>query len=69
MVASVVNQAMGVMNKARPGFELVTQVSGIKSDQPPTKPILYLGNLQEFVNLAYKAAQSNRWQYSTMIFQ
>jgi hypothetical protein len=41
---------MGAGTKARPGFELVIQVSGIKPDKLPTKPILKMGNLRDFVN-------------------
>jgi hypothetical protein len=46
----LVTQAMGVRYEARPGFELVTQVSGIKPDKLPTKLDLDLGNLKEFAN-------------------
>ncbi len=67
---------MGVRYEARPGFELVTQVSGIKPGKLPTKPVLHLGNLRNDskslarnVKLVYKAAQSNRWRSSAMFFQ
>ncbi len=49
-VGCVVTQVMGAVTEARPRFELVTQVSGIKPDKLPTKPVLYLGNLQKFAN-------------------
>jgi hypothetical protein len=48
-VAHVVIQAIVVRFEARPGFELVTQVSGFKPDKLLTKPVLHLRNLQEFV--------------------
>jgi hypothetical protein len=49
-VACVVTQEMVVGTKARPGFELVNQVSGIKPDKLPTKPVFHSRNLLEFVN-------------------
>jgi hypothetical protein len=44
MVAGVVTQAMGVRYEVRHGFELVTQVSGIKPEKLPYKLVLHLGN-------------------------
>jgi hypothetical protein len=41
---------MGAGNELSSGFELVTQVSGIKPNKLPTKLVLHLGNLQEFAN-------------------
>jgi hypothetical protein len=41
---------MGTGTEVRPGFELVTQVSGIKPEKLPSKPALHLENLQEFIN-------------------
>jgi hypothetical protein len=49
-IVCIVTQVMVVGTKARPGFEVVTQVSGIKQRWLPTQKFLHLGNLREFVN-------------------
>jgi hypothetical protein len=67
---------MGVRYQARPGFELVTQVSGIKLDRLLTKTGSPLGefaricnSIAQNVKLVQEAAQYNRWHCYTIFFQ